>query len=175
MTWPVVAIDLRPTEPGSSHWSIMLAACVVTSALLPTPARSQTAWDRVPAGTVVRVQTASFRIEGKLQRFSGDSLFLLRSRSPSTPDPAYFIALRQDILRLSHRQGTSAARGFAFGSLTGLAAGIAVGAIAGPHLASESDLTAADWTKVLALVGVLTGAGIGAVIGAAKPRWRQIE
>ena len=175
MTRLVVRLDLRlPQMSHAPSWALT-AVWVVASALPVRQAASQTAWDRIPPGTVVRVQTAALRVDGKFLRFAGDSLFLFRTGSQPTSDMSSFIGLRQDILRLAHRQGTSAGRGAMIGALTGLAAGIAIGAVAGPRLASESDLTAAGWTKVLALAGVLTGGGVGAVVGSTRPSWRRIE
>ena len=129
-------------------------------------------WAQVDAGSRIRVTTPHGSHRGRLVSLDGDSLRYTRS------DTARVTALPlASVVRLERSVGkrSAAGRGALIGGLIGGGFGLFLGIAASTDNSGWWEVGAEDIAAVTAIVGA-TGAGIGALLGAAsrRDRWETV-
>jgi len=156
-TWVGLALVVVLLVPGS--W-------VAAQDSTATPAGRQAVIRALHVGQRLRIeQPGGARLEGAFSAASGDGLVLAGDLRPAQLSGS-------DIDKLWVR-GRATKTGAIVGGIVGLLAGVGYGLLVGEVICNNEDCNA-DTGAVVAAVGLggaLVGAGGGALIGAAIPRW----
>ena len=171
---------------GRSTLALLIIACL-SPAVLPARSSGADSTFRPPDESTLRFLSRSIP-EGKTARVTlrsgtrtfGSPLFtpagvtMSRSAQSAATDSALSLRPWQEVKRIDVR-GYSARRGAAGGGVVvGLfAAGLAVAVASDPVLGNRNGNNFGPIFGVTAL-GVMTGAGIGALVGTLIPRWKRV-
>ena len=169
-----------PISHLASYAGSTFALALLLAAAAPAIARGQEADAGPQTGQVSQLQAQTpgqvlraFTTDGRLLtgRFvlaSADSLFLSLEDGPAGHTPLHLSSL--DRIDARHR---STKRGAWILGVSGVVVGGLFGGVANEICESDCD-NDGQVILTLAAFGGLAGAGLGAIIGAAIPRWRQV-
>ena len=121
---------------------------------------------RVPSGKTIRVGTRSSQLHtGRLADFDA---VILRLESEDAP----LLTVPLDEIRSLRVRGRATKTGAVIGGVAGLAFGVLAGVFVAKIADEEGD---PEYAKAIAGVGAfftVVGAGTGAIVGSAIPKWR---
>jgi hypothetical protein len=121
---------------------------------------------KVPRGKTIRVGTRSSQLHtGRLADFDAA---MLKLESEDRP----LITVRLDEITWLRVRGRSTTTGAVIGGVAGLAFGVLAGVVVARIADEDGDPEYASAIAVLGGVFTVAGAGTGAIIGTAIPKWR---
>lgn len=160
------------------HAIARLVALVLVSAPVRSPAQSPPPAAPLDSGTIVRLQTSSRWIEGRLLRpatATSDAYVLcLTPRVDCTettnPKLAERVA-RGDVTKVQVQRGNRMSNGVRIGAVAGALLGLGVASVG--NALSDCECRANKWRTygAGAAVGALFGMAVGALIGGVTPAW----